>query len=123
VFGTYSESLDSYTIDANRLAFLNSFPLIAYALGVIGATFIGERFGRRIVFFGMNIICSTGVIICYTGRTYALALLGRMIINIHVGAEAYLVPMWLAEIVPAAIRGSSKHAFFTTGTDPGLRLS
>src|SRR5688572_33027920 len=65
VFGTWSERDEDYIIDANHLAYLNSFPLIAYALGVFGATFIGEKFGRRIVFFGMNCICMAGVIICY----------------------------------------------------------
>lgn len=69
---------------------------------------MGERFGRRVVFYGMNCICISGVAICYAGTSYAAALLGRMIINLHIGAEAWLIPMWIAEMVPAAVRGSSK---------------
>ena len=55
----------------------------------------------------MNSICLVGIALCYAGRTYAVALVGRMIVYGHVGAEAWLVVMWLAEILPAAIRGSS----------------
>ena len=99
---------------ADRLAFLNSFPLITYGLGVIAASFVGEHFGRKVTFYGMNSICLIGVGICYGGRTYALALVGRMIVNIHVGAEAWLIVMWLAEIVPAAVRGSSTSSLYTS---------
>lgn len=54
----------------------------------------------------MNCICITGVSICYTAHTYAQFLVGRMLVMMHVGMEAWLIPMFMAEIVPAAIRGS-----------------
>lgn len=107
-FGEYNEKKKTYGFTVDHLAYLNAFPLVAYAIGVIIFSQIGERFGRKAVFYSMNCICIIGVAICYAGRTYAWALAGRMIINLHVGAEAWLVPMWLAEIVPAAVRGSSK---------------
>ncbi|KAH7324253.1 general substrate transporter [Stachybotrys elegans] len=105
-FGQYDEKTERFGFTVARLAYLNSFPLITYAIGVIAAGQIGERWGRRVVFYGMNCICTIGVGICYAARSYETALVGRMIINLHVGAEAWLVPMWLAEIVPAAVRGS-----------------
>ncbi|KAK8112358.1 aldehyde dehydrogenase [Apiospora kogelbergensis] len=106
-FGEYNEKKKTYGFTVDHLAYLNAFPLVAYAIGVIIFSQIGERFGRKAVFYSMNCICIIGVAICYAGRTYAWALAGRMIINLHVGAEAWLVPMWLAEIVPAAVRGSN----------------
>ncbi|KAK6844384.1 general substrate transporter [Apiospora arundinis] len=106
IFGEYNEKTKKYGFTVDHLAYLNAFPLVAYAVGVIIFSQVGERFGRRAVFYSMNCICIIGVAICYAGRNYAWALAGRMIINLHVGAEAWLVPMWLAEIVPAAVRGS-----------------
>ena len=58
------------------------------------------------VFMMMNVICLSGVAICYTAKTYGQFLAGRMIVQMHVGMEAWLIPMFQAEIVPAAIRGA-----------------
>ncbi|KAK7978745.1 aldehyde dehydrogenase [Apiospora saccharicola] len=106
IFGEYNAKTKKSGFTVDHLAYLNAFPLVAYAVGVIAFSQIGERFGRKAVFYSMNCICIIGVAICYVGRSYAWALTGRIIINLHVGAEAWLVPMWLAEIVPAAVRGS-----------------
>lgn len=61
----------------------------------------------------MNLICIVGCVICITSKSYGQMLAGRMVIYIHVGIEAWLVPMYQAEIVPAAVRGSfvSLYAF------------
>jgi MFS transporter, SP family, sugar:H+ symporter len=69
------------------------------------ASFVGERFGRRVVFVALNSICMVGTAICYSSQTYGQILAGRMIIQMHTGMQAWLVPMFQAEIVPAAIRG------------------
>lgn len=54
----------------------------------------------------MNLICIVGCILCITATTYGHMLAGRMVIYLHVGIEAWLVPMFQAEIVPASIRGA-----------------
>lgn len=54
----------------------------------------------------MNVICVGGVVLSCLAKTYPQALGGRLVLYFHVGMEAYLVPMYMAEIVPAAIRGS-----------------
>lgn len=123
-FGEFDTATKKYEISASHLAYLNSFPLILYAVGVILASQVGERWGRRTVrihmlnsehwisdlilkvFLVMNVICLSGVTICYTAKTYGQFLAGRMIVQMHVGMEAWLIPMFQAEIVPAAIRGS-----------------
>lgn len=105
-FGEILPETGHYGFTASKLAYLNSFPLILYALGVIVASQIGERFGRRSVFIGMNFICIIGAALCYTAKSYGQILAGRMIIMMHVGMEAWLVPMFTAEIVPSAVRGS-----------------
>ncbi|VUC32433.1 unnamed protein product [Clonostachys rosea] len=112
-FGDFLESEGQYGFTASKLAYLNSFPLISYAIGVVVASQIGERFGRKPVFIGMNFICMTGLIVVLTAKSYGQILAGRMILNLHVGTEAWLVPMYQAELVPAAVRGSfvSLYAF------------
>ncbi|KAI7914536.1 hypothetical protein M0657_009115 [Pyricularia oryzae] len=62
----------------------SSIPLITYAVGVVITSQLSERFGHRIVFLLMNSICISGVAISYTSTT-------------HIGMEAALVPMYMAE--------------------------
>ncbi|KAH7311353.1 general substrate transporter [Stachybotrys elegans] len=105
-FGEQLPGEQTYVLTSARLAYLNSFPLIAYAIGVVAGHFVGEKFGRKIVFVGMNLVCIAGVAICVTAGGWGQMLAGRMVLYLHVGIEAWLVPMFLAEIVPAAARGS-----------------
>uniref|UniRef100_A0A8H7KAI1 Major facilitator superfamily (MFS) profile domain-containing protein n=1 Tax=Bionectria ochroleuca TaxID=29856 RepID=A0A8H7KAI1_BIOOC len=105
-FGEKNAKTGEWEFSATRLAMLNSLPLITYAIGVVGASFIGERYGRRIVFVIINSFCLAGIALSYAGKSFDYAMAGRMIIQLHVGGEAWLVPMWMAEVVPAAVRGS-----------------
>lgn len=54
----------------------------------------------------MNFVCITGTTICVTAGTFAQMLAGRMVLHLHVGMEAWLVPMFLGEIAPAPVRGT-----------------
>lgn len=71
------------------------------------ASQISERWGRRIVLVVMNTICIAGALLSVFATDYGQTLGGRMLIRLHVGMEAYLVPMYIAELVPPAVRGSS----------------
>ncbi|KAF9871339.1 hypothetical protein CkaCkLH20_11260 [Colletotrichum karsti] len=105
-FGDYIPAKKAFGFTSNKLAYMNSFPLIVYAVGVIIGAQIGERWGRRLVFILTNIVCLAGTITVYTAKNYEQLLAGRMIVNFHVGMEAFLIPMFQAEIAPAAVRGS-----------------
>ncbi|KAM9882665.1 hypothetical protein VD0002_g2037 [Verticillium dahliae] len=105
-FGDINPVTGKYSMSANKLAYLNSFPLISYAIGVIVAAQISERRGRHVILLIMNTICIGGVCLSLFAKNYGQSLGGRMLIQTHVGMEAYLVPMFVAELAPAAIRGS-----------------
>ncbi|KAF2143939.1 uncharacterized protein K452DRAFT_350295 [Aplosporella prunicola CBS 121167] len=105
-FGTYDASTKAWTISSTNLALLNSSPLVTNAAGIFLASLIGERFGRRAVLICMELICITGLVVSYTAKHYNQILAGRMIVHGHVGMECWLIPMWLAELVPAPIRGA-----------------
>lgn len=75
------------------------------------STQLSERFGRRVVFVLMNSICASGAAVSYTSTTYGQILAGRMILQIHIGMEAALVPIFMGELVPAAVRGTFVGSF------------
>ncbi|KAI9155696.1 putative glucose transporter rco-3 [Paramyrothecium foliicola] len=112
-FGEWLPNQNRFGFTSAKLAYLNSLPLISYAVGVVLGAQVGERWGRKVVLVGMNLVSILGCILCITARTYGHMFAGRMIIYIHVGVEAWLVPMYQAEIVPAAVRGTfvSLYAF------------
>ncbi|KAM0349867.1 hypothetical protein ACHAP4_010222 [Fusarium culmorum] len=93
-------------ISTTNLSLVNSIPYIAYAAALFIASFIGERFGRRIVYILMNIICLCGIAVSYTAKSYGQILAGRCIVNIYTGMEGWLIPMFTAELVPPPVRGA-----------------
>jgi MFS family permease len=105
-FGEWLPGQDRYGFTSAKLSYLNSLPLISYSLGVIFGAQVGEKWGRKLVLVTMNLVCIIGCLVCITSKSYSQMLVGRMIIYIHVGIEAWLVPMYQAEIVPAAVRGT-----------------
>lgn len=104
-FGSFNHKKKKYTIDPTHLALLNSFPLLTYAAGVFLAQQLGERFGRRIVLISMQFLCIAGLIVTYTAKDFGQILAGRCLVKAHIGMQQWLIPMLLAEIVSAAIRG------------------
>ncbi|KIW29629.1 uncharacterized protein PV07_05432 [Cladophialophora immunda] len=104
-FGEYNEKTHKYKIDATYLSFLNSFPLLVYVAGILIATLIGNRWGRRLVFCLMQLMCITGIAVTYSAKSFGQVLAGRCLVQAHIGMLEWLIPMYQAEIVPAAIRG------------------
>ncbi|EED12347.1 sugar transporter, putative [Talaromyces stipitatus ATCC 10500] len=103
-FGTI-EKHGKHVITPKHLSYLSAFPRITFAAGILIGGWTSERVGRRPVIIMMMVICLIGVIVSYTAKTYAAILIGRMIVHGYIGMEGCVVPMFQAEISPAAIRG------------------
>lgn len=101
------------TLDSARLSMLNSIPLIGFGAGVLFAAWLGEKYGRRVVFVTLNVICMIGVGVTYSSKTYAQVLVGRCLVQAYVGMENNLIPTYESEIVPAKIRGAIVGNYFT----------
>lgn len=104
-FGSYNPKTHKHFFAATQLSLLNSLPRITFAAGILLGGVLGERFGRRPIIFLMLTICLIGVTITYCAQNYAQVLVGRMLVQGYIGMEGYLVPMFQAEIAPAAVRG------------------
>nr|RBQ99280.1 hypothetical protein FVER53263_00101 [Fusarium verticillioides] len=93
-------------ISTRNLSLLNSIPYITYASALWVASVIGERYGRRVVYISMNIICLVGIAISYTSKSYGQILAGRSVVNIYTGMEGWLIPLFISELVPPRVRGA-----------------
>lgn len=87
------------------LADLNSLGLPAKAVGAGLSLILSECFGRRASFIAMQFIVLAGISLCFAAKTFNEVLGGRILIMTFIGWQDYLTPMYLAEIVPAPVRG------------------
>ncbi|PWY81011.1 aldehyde dehydrogenase [Aspergillus eucalypticola CBS 122712] len=106
-FGTYDSSTGEYGFSTQHLAFLNSLGLLTKAAGTFIGWAIGEYYGRRTCFIGMQLMCIIGISVSYSATTFGQILAGRMIVQCFIGWEDWLVPMFLGEICPTVVRGAT----------------
>lgn len=114
-FGEYIPETGAYGFTAEKLAYLNSLPILSTGIGVVLGSQIGEYLGRKKTFFLMNALSIIGITVAYTAEGYAQALTARMVMSLYGGIAFYLVPMFIAEIAPAGARGSLV-TLFVVGT-------
>ncbi|KAJ5100480.1 general substrate transporter [Penicillium angulare] len=105
-FGTYNPQERTWGFTTEHLSFLNSLGLPAKVVGALAGLLVAERFGRRISYLGMQFVVIIGIAVSYSATTFGGALAGRILVQCFVGWDNFLVPMFLAEISPTALRGA-----------------
>ena len=78
--------------------------------GLIGSLFVGSRLanrlGRRGALLVNNVPLVLGSLAMGLASSYGSMILGRFLIGIGCGSVTVIVPMYLAEISPAELRGT-----------------
>ncbi|CAI7564592.1 unnamed protein product [Penicillium pancosmium] len=105
-FGTYNPETKTWGFTTQHLSFLNSLGLPAKCVGAVIGLLVAEKFGRRISYLVMQFVVLVGIAVSYSATAYGGALAGRILVQCFVGWDNFLVPMFLAEISPAALRGA-----------------
>ncbi|KAI9729558.1 MAG: hypothetical protein M1834_006754 [Cirrosporium novae-zelandiae] len=97
-----------YGLDADATTDLSSNIVSTFQggafFGVIIASLASDRFGRKWVIFSSGLAFIIGVILQMIG-TLGLLYAGRVFTGLGVGASSMLLPIYIAECSPAAIRG------------------
>ncbi len=95
-----------HKLDPVKLSFLGSLGSPFRAVFMIVALFIGERYGRWPVFIIMQVGSMVGVAVMLVARNFLTLLVGKIILTSFAGWHDWLIPMYLAEIVPGPVRGT-----------------
>jgi len=79
---------------------------ISSALAMLFAGTIADRFGRKNVLIVVALLYSISAILSALAPSYTALIIARLIGGIAFGAALVLVPVYIAELVPARMRGS-----------------
>jgi MFS transporter, SP family, galactose:H+ symporter len=75
---------------------------------MIGAGFAGrpaDRYGRRPTLLLIAAIYTVGILAAAVAPSFATLLLARLVMGLGVGAASAVVPLYLSEVAPPAVRG------------------
>ncbi|EXJ80884.1 hypothetical protein A1O3_07172 [Capronia epimyces CBS 606.96] len=104
-FGHLNPKTHKYAIEPYFLSYLNSFPFLGFAFGLVTGSIISRKFGRRtcvIVMCAWAVIAAS-IVVSSQHREQLLA--GRVLAYIYIGMELAVVPVYQSELVPARVRG------------------
>lgn len=80
---------------------VTSFLILGSAFGAIFAGRLADRLGRKKIILAMALIFMLGSLGCAMAPNVVLMILFRFILGLAVGGAAAIVPIYIAEIVPA----------------------
>ncbi|WP_328293073.1 sugar porter family MFS transporter [Kineococcus sp. NBC_00420] len=80
--------------------------LFGAAVGAITGGRLSDAWGRRKAILLMSAFFFVGALVCVFSPTFAVMVVGRVLLGLAVGAASTVVPVFLAELAPYEIRGS-----------------
>ena len=80
--------------------------LLGAMIGAAGAGRLSDRLGRRRLIIIAAVVFTGGALLAAFAPTVSVLIAARFILGLAVGSAALVVPLYLAEIAPAEVRGA-----------------
>lgn len=93
------------TLNAGEKELITSITSGGAFIGAIAAGLSADRFGRKVAIYMGCILFIIGAVLQATSYSLAQMTVGRLIVGFGVGSAAMIVPLYIAEVAPAKLRG------------------
>ncbi|HET7307672.1 MAG TPA: sugar porter family MFS transporter [Gammaproteobacteria bacterium] len=101
----------SLALTPSEMSLIVSAVLGGGSLAILFAGPFADRYGRRVSIILAAATFIAGVIVLIASNGFAMALAGRLIQGIGVGILTIVVPLYIVEVMPPALRGRSVALF------------
>jgi sugar porter (SP) family MFS transporter len=105
ISGTLALVRDQFMLNSGMEGWYVSSALVGCIIGVTGAGWLSDKYGRKIVLLLTGALFSISAIGCAISPSFTMLIIYRLIGGIGVGIASMLSPMYISEISPPAIRG------------------
>ncbi|HUZ57320.1 MAG TPA: sugar porter family MFS transporter [Hanamia sp.] len=95
-----------WTLSDTSLEWLTTAVLIGAVIGAITSGKLSDYLGRKKMIIINAFIFIVGALGCGLAKSFQFLIVMRIIVGIAIGITSYVVPMYIAEISPAAKRGA-----------------
>lgn len=106
ISGALPSLKDNWALNDHALALLTTGVLLGAVIGAIGSGKLSDYLGRRKMIIINAIIFAAGALGCAYATSIQMLIAMRILVGIAIGITSYVVPMYIAEISPAAHRGT-----------------
>lgn len=94
-----------FNMTAQQEGWVTSMLLVGAAVGALSAGRIADALGRRLTLIIGGLIFVAGSLWCAAAGSVAMLALARTFLGVAVGGVSIVSPMYIAEMVPAGVRG------------------
>ena len=97
---------ESWNLSDSMQGILVSSVLIGAVIGAATNGILADIFGRKKIIMATAIICIVGSILCGLAPNIYVLILSRILVGLAVGIVNFVVPLYLSEVSPKALRGT-----------------
>ncbi len=105
ISGTLAMVRQQFELNASMEGWYVSSALLGCILGVSGAGWLSDKYGRKMVLLLTGALFSISAIGCALSTSFAMLVLFRLVGGLGVGIASMLSPLYISEISPPAMRG------------------
>ncbi len=105
ISGTLAMVRQQFELNANMEGWYVSSALLGCILGVSGAGWFSDKYGRKKVLLLTGALFSISAIGCALSLSFTMLVIYRLIGGLGVGIASMLSPLYISEISPPALRG------------------
>jgi sugar porter (SP) family MFS transporter len=105
ISGALLQISDDFGIGSGMEQTIAAAILLGAVIGALACSRLSERFGRRKTVLLIAGIFAVGALLCSVAPSAVTLSLSRIVLGFAVGGATQTVPMYVAELAPAALRG------------------